>query len=206
MQSTTQSQLVIVPTTLRQWDPPFFSGTEDQDVEDWLQLFEKSVEPTDASIAGRAPSRQKAKEDITLKEPEAAALTDTRAGYDRKPVNDVNTAKKDSAKSAASRVGLDDLADEVEDATGDSALEDTTEDDVSSTLREVYSTDGDASKMPQRGSSNERTKKAKSLGNNELDNQSESSASNTQNINEVLMMRPRPLPPSDFKLKGIMKL
>ncbi|KAH8041314.1 hypothetical protein HPB51_014595 [Rhipicephalus microplus] len=41
-QSTDQSRLVIVPTTLRQRDPPFFSGTEDQDVEDWLHLFEKA--------------------------------------------------------------------------------------------------------------------------------------------------------------------
>lgn len=36
-----QSPLVIVPITLRQRDSLFFRGSKDQDVEDWLLLFEK---------------------------------------------------------------------------------------------------------------------------------------------------------------------
>uniref|UniRef100_L7LY16 CCHC-type domain-containing protein n=1 Tax=Rhipicephalus pulchellus TaxID=72859 RepID=L7LY16_RHIPC len=40
-QATTQPPMVIVPTALRQRDPPFFDGTDEQDVEDWLSIFEK---------------------------------------------------------------------------------------------------------------------------------------------------------------------
>ncbi|KAL1457227.1 hypothetical protein MTO96_043570 [Rhipicephalus appendiculatus] len=111
-----------------------------------------------------------------------------------------------STKVFAGYAGLDNPAHEVEDATEDSALEENIEDDLSSNLRDVYSTDGDASKMPERGSSHASTKTTKSLVNNELENQSEGSTSNTQNTKEVVTICPLPLPPTNFKPKGIMKL
>ena len=40
-QGTPQPPMVIVPTALRLRDPPFFDGTDEQDVEDWLSTFEK---------------------------------------------------------------------------------------------------------------------------------------------------------------------
>lgn len=40
-QATAQSPQVVVTGALRLRDPPFFSGTDDHDVEDWLATFEK---------------------------------------------------------------------------------------------------------------------------------------------------------------------
>ncbi|XP_049517892.1 glutamate-gated chloride channel subunit beta-like [Dermacentor silvarum] len=43
-QATTQSPLVVVTGALRLRDPPFFNGTDDHDVEEWLATFEKVID------------------------------------------------------------------------------------------------------------------------------------------------------------------
>nr|XP_054928188.1 uncharacterized protein LOC129385555 [Dermacentor andersoni] len=112
-----------------------------------------------------------------------------------------------SASHGSEASGSNNSEDKLEDTSGGSTLGDSVEDELSSILRDVYSSGGEASKMADKCRCKGPTKAAKSrLLNDELDSHSEGCPSAKKNVKPAMIIKPLPVPPKNFKPKGIMKL
>ncbi|XP_065282716.1 testis-specific serine/threonine-protein kinase 1-like isoform X3 [Dermacentor albipictus] len=180
---------------------------------------QQSTTSQDTSLENREPGRQKAKEDIAIKDIDIKnADRDDSPG---KPADNLapeaEPSNKDdaetSATSATSRQsglapsvshgseapGSNISEDKLEDTSGGSTLADSVEDDLSSILRDVYSSGGEASSVADRCT-------CKGLDNEELDSHYEGCPCASKNGKPAMIIKPLPMPPKDFKPKGIMKL